>query len=360
MSLKARLTAEIAQFGPMTVADYMSRCLNDPQDGYYAVRPALGEAGDFITAPLVSQMFGELLGLWAAQTWAGLGRPDRVILVEAGPGDGTLMADALRAARLAPDFLRAAELVLLETSPPLARAQKVRLADSPLPPRWIETLDDLPTDAPILLVANELLDCLPARQFVRGPGGWAERLVGLDRDGALAFGLSSRPLDWSPPPAEPGALVERSPAQEAWAEALGRRIADQGGAALLIDYGRAEPGFGDTLQALQDHHKVDPLAEPGHADLTVHADFPAVASAARRGGTLTCPLLTQGELLRRLGIEGRAQTLRQSRPDQADVITRQLARLIGATQMGTLFKALALYAPGPPPPPGFDEAPCQT
>lgn len=354
MSQDDRLKAHIRAHGPLTIAQYMTWRLHDPQEGYYATRPALGEDGDFITAPLVSQMFGELLGLWAVETWRRLGRPQRVILAEAGPGDGTLMSDALRAARLDPAFLAAAELFLIETSPVLRAAQAERLAGGPLAPRWLDGLPQLPDDAPLILVANELLDCLPARQFVKTPRGWAERMVGLDADGALAFGLSPRPIDLVMPPAEPGAVVEQAAAQEAFAADLGARIARQGGAALLIDYGRAEPGPGDTLQALKGHRKVSPL-EPG-ADLTVHADFPAVATAARAAGAQASPILPQGELLRRLGVQARAQALTAARPDRAQAVRRQLARLTEADQMGILFKALAIHAPAILPP-GFEEQP---
>ena len=283
-SLKDRLKVQIAAGGPLTVAQYMTACLHDPQDGYYATRPRLGEDGDFVTAPMVSQMFGELLGLWAAETWVRLGRPDRVLLVEAGPGDGTLMADALRAARLEPGFLEAVKLVLIETSLPLIEAQRSRLAGGPAEPAWAASLAELPDGAPVILLANELLDCLPARQFVRTERGWAERMVGLDAEGEFAFGLTPSPAGVAPPQAGVGDLIEVSPAQEAFGAELGDRIRRQGGAGLLIDYGRAEPGPGDTLQALQGHQKAGPLETPGEADLTVHADFPAVAAAARRAG----------------------------------------------------------------------------
>jgi NADH dehydrogenase [ubiquinone] 1 alpha subcomplex assembly factor 7 len=353
MSLKDRLREQIATSGPLTVAQYMTACLHDPKDGYYATRPALGEGGDFITAPLVSQMFGELLGLWAAEVWFRLGRPDRVLLVEAGPGDGTLMSDALRAARHAPGFLEAVKLVLVETSPPLFEAQHTRLDVGPAPPAWALSLAELPDGAPVILIANELLDCLPPRQFVKTPQGWAERMVGLDADGELAFGLTPTPAGVALPEANVGDLVEISPAQEAFGAELGGLIARQGGAALLIDYGRAEPGPGDTLQALKRHQKVDPLEGPGEADLTVHADFPAVAAAARRAGAQTAPILTQGELLGRLGIYDRAEALARARPDRAEILERQLARLTAPDQMGVLFKALAIHAPGLTPP-GFE------
>jgi SAM-dependent MidA family methyltransferase len=354
MSLRDRLKAEIAASGPISVADYMMRCLHDPAFGYYATRPALGEDGDFITAPLVSQMFGELIGLWAVETWRRLGAPKRLLLVEVGPGDGALMTDALRAASLAPDFLAAAELWLIETSNPLIERQKTALANARLEPRWIGSLSELPDDAPVVLIANELLDCLPARQLVRTPGGWAERQVGLDANGTLAFGLA--PVFDRPGASGEaiGAVVEISPAQQALGAELGGLIARQGGAVLLIDYGRAEPGFGDTLQALKRHEKVDPLACPGEVDLTVHADFPAVLAEAAAAGAATA-LLTQGEFLRRLGVEQRAAALAKAQPGHAPRIGRQLDRLIGDDQMGLLFKAACIHSVGVVPP-GFEGA----
>ncbi|HEY1425772.1 MAG TPA: SAM-dependent methyltransferase [Caulobacteraceae bacterium] len=346
MSLKARLEAEIAAGGPIDVAAFMTRCLFDPLDGYYATRPALGERGDFITAPMVSQMFGELIGLWLVETWRGLGAPPRFVLAEAGPGDGTLMADVLRAARLEPAFAAAAELWLIEPSAPLRARQAERLADAA--PRWAASLSELPADAPLLLVANELLDCLPARQFQMTPRGWAERVVGLDERGRLAFGLRPAALADAPEDAPLGAVIERSPAQEAFAAQLAERLVEQGGVALLIDYGPAEPALGDTLQALKGHAKVCPLAAPGEADLTVHADFPAVLGAARGAGASSA-LQTQGEFLCWLGIETRAAALQRARPDRAEVIARQLERLVARGQMGELFKAAAIWAGAAPP-----------
>ena len=349
MTLAARLRAEIAQGGPISVAEYMTRCLHDPTHGYYATRPALGERGDFLTAPLVSQMFGELIGLWLIETWRGLGAPPRVILAEVGPGDGTLMSDVLRAARVSPDFAAAIEPWLVETSGPLRELQRERLAGAR--PRWAASVAQLPSDAPVLLVANELLDCLPARQFQRTASGWAERVVGLDDGGALAFGL--RPAAAIGCEAAVGDVIERAPAQEAFAAEIAERLVRQGGAALLIDYGRAAPGPGDTLQALAGHRKVDPLAAPGEADLTVHADFPAVLAAVRAEGCQAA-LLTQGELLRRLGIAARAAALGRARPDGVDVIARQLERLTAPDQMGELFKAAAFWIGQAPP--AFEDA----
>jgi SAM-dependent MidA family methyltransferase len=350
-----RLKADIAAAGPISIADYMARCLHDPAAGYYATRPALGAEGDFLTAPLVSQMFGELIGLWAVETWSRLGAPAEIALVEMGPGDGTLMSDLLRAARLAPAFLQAARLNLVETSRPLRRRQAERLQGGPLEPRWLDGLAELEGSAPVIVVSNELLDCLPARQFVRTPQGWAERRVGLSPDGELALGLAPAARPAGAPEDLPEGLVwEVSPAQEALGREVGALVAARGGAALFLDYGRAEPEPGDTLQALARHVKVDPLAAPGEADLTVWADFPAFLAAARDAGAETAPVLTQATFLRRLGIEQRASALARARPDHADVLGRQLDRLVGPDQMGRLFKACAVHQKGAPVPPGFE------
>jgi len=357
MSLRDRLAREIALTGPMTIADYMTRCLHDPQDGYYATRPAIGATGDFITAPMISQMFGELLGLWAIELWHRLGAPERVRLVEVGPGDGTLMADALRAARLAPDFLQAVDLVLIEPSAPLRAAQSRMLADSDVHPRWVSALDKVETDAPVILIANEVLDCLPARQFVRTEDGWAERRVGVTDDGALQFGLVKITGGFKRPEfdVEPGQTVEISEQQAAFGRDLAALIKAASGAALLIDYGRAKAEAGDTLQALKRHQKVDPLADPGEADLTQWADFPTVLEAAVHTGADVTGCLGQGEFLKLLGIEARADRLKSGRPDAAPVIDRQLARLTDDDQMGTLFKACAIFSPRALVVPGFED-----
>lgn len=356
MSLKARLAREIALTGPMTVADYVTRCLHDPQDGYYATRPALGEGGDFITAPLVSQMFGELIGLWAVEVWSRLGAPEKVRLVEVGPGDGTLIDDALKAARLEPEFLQACELILIEPSGPLRAQQARRLANADLSPRWVSSLDAIETDAPVILIANEVLDCLPARQFVKTDDGWAERRVGVDDGGELVLGLVGITGGFARPAfaVEPGQTVEVSDQQAAFGRDLATLIKATGGVALLIDYGRDRTGPGDTLQALKRHRKVDPMASPGEADLTQWADFPAVQEAAVRAGADVTGCLGQGEFLERLGIEVRANALMDQRPDAAPVIQRQLARLIDDDQMGTLFKACGIFSPKSLVVPGFE------
>ena len=348
MALRDRLAAQIAATGPLSLAEYMTICLHDPQAGYYATRPGLGAGGDFVTAPLVSQMFGELIGLWAAACWRAMGAPSRIRLVEMGPGDGTLMADLLRAGAAVPGFIEAADLWLVEVSPPLKALQAERLTGAT--PRWGDNLDQVPEGAPMILVANELLDCLPTRQFVRTPQGWAERMVGLTEAGDLTFGLSA-PLPAVGRAGEVGAVYESSPAQAALGAQIGARLAADGGAALLIDYGPgAGEAGGDTFQALKGHQKVDPLAFPGEADLTFHADFEGVAQAARAEGAQARPLLTQAEFLQRLGIEARATALAASRPDLTDQLGRQFDRLTAHDQMGVLFKVLALHGPGFIPP----------
>jgi SAM-dependent MidA family methyltransferase len=352
MSLEERLKAQIRADGPMSVADYMAACLFDPSDGYYAVRPRLGAQGDFVTAPLISQMFGELLGLWSVEVWRRLGAPERFRWVEVGPGDGTLIADALRAARLAPDFLQAAELVLVEPSRPLRDAQARSLADADLAPRWLGDLGALEDDLPLVLIANEVLDCLPARQFVRTAEGWAERRVGLDEEERLMFGLAPG----APPAgfeAGVGEVIEVSPAQQAFGARLGELVGKAGGAALLIDYGRARPEPGDTFQGLRRHEKVSPLEAPGYVDLTVWADFPQVLGAALGAADVT-RTLGQGEFLRRLGLEQRLQGLIARNRDREPMLKRQADRLAGPGQMGELFKVAAVFAPKRLVVPGFE------
>ena len=351
-ALKTALLRQIRAQGPMTVADYMTQCLLHPQHGYYATRDPLGATGDFTTAPELSQMFGEMLGLLMAQVWLDQGAPSPFTLAELGPGRGTLMADALRAAARVPGFHAACTLHLVEASAPLRAAQAERLGA--FAPQWHDTADTLP-DQPLFLIANEFFDALPIRQFLRQGAGWAERMVGAD-GGTLAFGLS--------PPAPLAALAHRlddtqdgqivetcAPAHPIVA-ALSARIAAHGGFALIVDYGDWR-SRGDTLQALRAHQFDDPLAHPGDADLTAHVDFEALALAAR---PLHATRLTpQGVLLEQLGITMRAQALAKTLIGPA--LDQHLAahrRLTHAREMGHLFKALGLYPPNAPAPPGFD------
>ena len=354
MSLKARLQAQISAFGPMSVAQYMGLCLHDPKDGYYAAHPKLGAEGDFLTAPLTSQMFGELLGLWTIAVWESLGCPEQLSLIEIGPGDGTLMSDLLRATRLAPQMVKGLDVTLVETSAPLTLIQQQRLADAPI--RWVTRLDEVTGDGPVILIANEVLDCLPARQFIRTATGWAERMVGLTDEGDLTFGLSPRPVEGLFPAAPQGAVLELSAAQEAMSAEIAALIATRGGAGLLIDYGRDTEGFGDTLQALRSHQKYGPLDHPGLDDLTIHADFPAVLKAAQAEG-VDVAITSQSAFLQRLGIVARAESLAKARPDQSAIIERQLERLIAPEQMGDLFKVAGLWSKDLPQPPGFSTDP---
>jgi SAM-dependent MidA family methyltransferase len=348
-----RLSRLIAREGPLTVARYMDFCLHDPEVGYYATRPDLGEEGDFITAPLVSQIFGELLGLWAVDLWFRMGCPKPFRLVEIGPGHGVMMSDILRAAKVAPDFLDACELWLVETSRPL-RARQAATIGVAASPRWAERLEEIPDNAPLILLANEFLDCLPIRQAERTPSGWRERRVDLAVNGDLTFTLGGPPARVPGVEAPFGAVAEWSDAQARVGRAVGALVSRAGGAALFIDYGRDAPGLGDTLQALRRHEKECPLSHPGEADLTVHVDFPAFLASARAAGAHTTTIRSQGDFLRDLGAEARAAALAASRPDRAGQIGRQLNRLIAEDQMGALFKVAAVLSPGLSPA-GFEE-----
>ncbi|MHB8528550.1 MAG: class I SAM-dependent methyltransferase [Caulobacteraceae bacterium] len=351
MSLAERLVRQIAIAGPMSVAAYMTACLHDPAEGYYATRPRLGADGDFITAPLVSQMFGELIGLWAVDIWRRIGAPRRVRVIELGPGGGALMSDALRAARAAPGFLDAAEIWLLEASAPLRALQACALQGRGSRVRWISQLDDLPpSETPIVLIANEFLDCLPIHQWVRTRAGWAERRIGLTSEGEIAFVLAA-PNRGSGPArgaldASEGSVAENSPELARLGARIGELLVAVGGAALFIDYAKEGGDFGDTLQAVRGHARESPLAHPGEADVTCHADFDAFTAAARSAGATTTAIRTQGDFLRALGVEARAARLTAAHPDRAEVIARQLDRLIAQDQMGGLFKVVCVHAPG--------------
>ncbi|MBU8539697.1 class I SAM-dependent methyltransferase [Falsiroseomonas tokyonensis] len=317
---------------------------------YYA-RPAspFGRAGDFTTAPEISQAFGEVLGGWAAVTWEMMGRPDPVLLVEVGPGRGTLMADALRAvSEVAAPFRAALRLHLVETSPTLRDQQRRMLGDAVA--AWHDDLSTLPA-GPMLLIGNEFLDALPIRQFIRREGAWRERFLAEGR-------FVEQPAEMTLPTEAPeGAVQEVGEAAQAVAAQLARRLATQGGAALFLDYGPAESGFGESLQAVRGQATgLDPLAEPGSADLTAHVDFAALARTARAAGAAALGPLPQGLFLQRLGLMTRAAMLARSRPRLAGEILSGAERLVAAEGMGRLFKALALCDPRLPTLPGFDPA----
>lgn len=356
--LATELKALIAADGPISVGRYMALCLGHPRHGYYITRDPLGARGDFITAPEISQMFGELIGLWAVASWQQIGSPAAFRLVELGPGRGTLMADALRAARLVPAFGAAATVDLVETSPVLRARQAQSLAGL-AEPLWHERLESVP-DGPALVIANEFFDALPINQFVRGREGWHERRIGLDATGELVFGLDPAPLPAIAalaayfPPARAGDVLERL--EGGAVQALGARLAAQGGAALVIDYGHGAHGYGDTLQAMKAHGFVSLLETPGEADLTAHVDFAALARAAKSAGARAFGTLTQGAFLERLGLGARATRLQQGQDAAGrDAIAAAAERLAGTGpgQMGSLFKVLALADPAFGPPPGF-------
>jgi NADH dehydrogenase [ubiquinone] 1 alpha subcomplex assembly factor 7 len=352
------LALRIRATGPITVAEFMTEALQHPRLGYYATRDPLGVAGDFITAPEVSQVFGELIGLWCADVWAQMGRPDPVLLVELGPGRGTLTADALRALAVAPDFRRALRLHLVETSPALRAVQAKTLAAAS--PAWHDGLESVPA-GPLLLIANEFLDALPIRQFERRGGGWHERRVGLDGS-TLAFVLDPAPgaptalISPGLATAPEGSVAEVCPAALGLAADLARRLGADGGAALFIDYGHAESACGDTLQAVRQHRYHPVLEAPGNADLTAHVDFEAFAAAARAAGARACGPVAQSSFLRSLGIELRArQLLRRASAEVATTIRTGVRRLLDSDEMGTLFKMLSLVHPDLPTPAGFTE-----
>ncbi|MFD1696341.1 class I SAM-dependent methyltransferase [Roseibium aestuarii] len=358
--LARRLKDRIRAQGPITVADYMATCLADPADGYYMTKPPFGREGDFITAPEVSQMFGELIGAFLLSAWESLGRPSPFVLAELGPGRGTLMADILRTARLRPAFLQAARLVMVETSAELRDTQRRTLDDAPLAVTHVDRIEDLP-EGPLLVVANEFFDALPIHQFVRTPGGWRERLVGLDGQDRFVFGAGQDALDEAllPPllrASPPGSILETQPAANAIMQQLGTRIAADGGCALAVDYGYLRSAPGDTLQALQDHAYVDVFECPGDADLTAHVNFEALAQAARAGGAKAHPPLEQGEFLLRLGLLERAGALGTGKSlSEQDEIRDAVERLAAPDQMGSLFKVLAISQTGAALPP-FDRA----
>jgi NADH dehydrogenase [ubiquinone] 1 alpha subcomplex assembly factor 7 len=356
-SLADRIARRIRREGPLSIAAFMAMALHDPEAGYYARHDPIGGAGDFVTAPEISQIFGELIGLCCADWWQRAGRPDPVALAELGPGHGVLMADFLRAAAAVPDFRAALRLSLVEASPMLRAEQARRLAAAQ--PQFVAGIDELPP-GPTILVANEFLDALPIRQLVRGETGWAERMVGLDGEGGLVFlhgpetPAPSLLVPSSLRDSPPGVVVEICPAAAALAASLAERLARAPGLALFIDYGYFPSAPGPTLAALRRHRSVDPLDDPGGADLSAHVDFAALAAAAAAAGAVAHGPVPQGKFLRALGAEARLAALTaRARPEQRASLESGLRRLIDPDEMGNLFKVLALGTPGLPAPAGF-------
>lgn len=348
--LETLIRKQIAANGPMPVSRYMQICLTHPVYGYYLKRDPLGRDGDFITAPEVSQMFGELVGLWAASVWNAMGMPQEVKFIELGPGRGTMMADALRAVRILPAFHDAISVHLVETSPTLRDRQREKLADA-ADVEWYERMEDIP-EGPSIILANEFFDVLPIHQAVKKEDGWHERVIEIDDD-ILAYGVAPDPMPrfevLLPPLARAapiGAIFEWRPDTEIMT--IARRVRDQGGAALIVDYGHLRSDAGDTFQAVARHNYTNPLRNAGLADLTAHVDFQALARAAEDVGARAHGAVEQGVFLKSLGIETRAQALMKGATEEGQkLITAGLARLTGPSPegMGSLFKVLGVSHP---------------
>lgn len=359
-SLGAKIARRIRAEGPLSLAAYMAMALYDPELGYYTTRPAIGAGGDFITAPEISQIFGELVAVWCALVWQQMGCPDPVVVAELGPGSGALAADLLRAAGTLPEFRRALRLHLVEISPALRADQQRRLGNAEV--IWLSRIEDLP-DGPLLLVASEFLDALPIRQMVRKMRQWAERMVALDPEGRFVFvdGPENPLLSLLVPSAlrdtsPPGALFEVCPSAAVLAATLGARLARSPGAALFIDYGRSESAVGASLRAVSGHHAAAPLADPGHADLSAEVDFAAFAEAAKSAGARAYGPIPQTNFLQALGAVPRLSVLsRAASSAQRERLENGLFRLLDPQQMGFLFKVMVLTSPELPAPPGFDD-----
>jgi SAM-dependent MidA family methyltransferase len=355
-ALAQRIAALISEQGPLSIAQFMTMALHDPELGYYATRDIIGTGGDFITAPEISQMFGEMLGLWCVQVWHDQAKPASIRLVELGPGRGTLMEDALRAAQVAPEFCAALDVVMVEASPVLQAQQQERLKDIQIPIRWTANFEQ--PDRPLLLIANEFFDALPISQYVKTLKGWRERMVTLDAAGKFAFALAPVPIpDAAIPPsrdgAPDGAVYEVSQAASALTEEIARAVAAKGGGALIVDYGYDRPDFGETLQAVADHSFAAVLEDPGESDLSAHVDFPALMQAVARGGATAFGPMGQGEFLMDLGMGARTEYLINRNRSQTTSLADAMERLVSPEQMGTLFKTIAIMPPKAPTPPGF-------
>jgi NADH dehydrogenase [ubiquinone] 1 alpha subcomplex assembly factor 7 len=342
--LETELRRMIAQDGPLPLERYMQLALTHPTHGYYLTRDPIGAGGDFITAPEISQMFGELCGLWAAEVWVALGSPTPLRLIELGPGRGTLMVDALRAAQVSRDFNAALDVHLVEISPALEARQRQALVHAGSRVHWHQTIDTIP-DGPCIIFANEFFDALPVRHYIKTARGWCERLVGVDEQDRLVLGSGDVPEPDIKVDAPYGTLLEIAAAAQVLMNRLAVRIAKQGGALLMFDYGHTRTAFGESLQALKGHDFTDPLRDAGEADLTTHVDFAALGRAARAAGTIVHGPLGQGAFLVNLGIVQRANALkRRASTTQIEAIDRSLRRLTGTSEedMGTLFKAMGV------------------
>ena len=365
LPLADKLKHRIREAGPMSVAEYMTICLLDPIQGYYPTRDPLGADGDFITAPEISQMFGEVLGLWCVQSWIDLGRPETLHLIEYGPGRGIMMSDMLRSASLDAGFKAAVNVWLIEASAALEAVQGRTLGAAGVPVQWVKKLEDVP-DGPSLIIGNEFLDCMPIQQLIcadpfAGKDGWVERRVGLDADERLCFvkidvpaaAVLTQNLPNGASEARTDDLLEICPSAAQIMDSLVHRFGKSSGRALFIDYGPDETEFGDTLQALKRHEKVGVFSDPGNTDLTARVDFAALSELAEAAGLTVSAAVPQREFLSKLGLEMRAVALTRAKPDAKPVIARQLHRLTDEAEMGQLFKAICLSSDGLPPPLGL-------
>jgi NADH dehydrogenase [ubiquinone] 1 alpha subcomplex assembly factor 7 len=344
--LERELASLIEMEGPLPLDRFMALCLGHPRHGYYMTRNPLGAAGDFTTAPEITQMFGEIIAIWLMQCFDLMGRPAAVDLIELGPGRGTLMVDIMRAGRAMPDFLSSVRPRLVEMSPHLRALQESTLQAAGIEATWHGSLDEIPS-GPALLVANEFIDALPVRQFQKLQNGWAERVV-IHRNGELALGLvpAAPSLPRWTAAAAPGDIAEIRPAADRLGETLGRRFALHPSAAIIIDYGHAASALGDTLQAVRGHRKIPILDRPGETDLTAHVDFQSLGDAIARGGATVLPLMNQGAFLKEMGLELRAGILAAKATDaQKRELAAAMERVAGAREMGHLFKVLAATSP---------------
>jgi len=358
-SLLAILKQQILKNGPMALEDYMKAALLHPEFGYYQRGETFGAKGDFVTAPEISQMFGELIGLWSIDCWVKLGSPEKFHLVELGPGNGTLMSDALRSAALVPEFLSAAEITLVEASEQLTLRQQQTLSSYSI--TWCDVWPTFRDTLPIIVIGNEFLDALPVRQYEQVDGHWAERKIALAKDKLIFkcedIAASALPENLpSVSECDEGSIFETNPSAEKICSNIAANIAKNGGSALFIDYGPSESGLGDSFQSVQHHKYTDPLDNPGTSDLTAHVDFARLGHLATVQNCETYPISSQGRFLERLGIEARALVLSRNAADnQKAKIAGDLQRLISSKEMGTLFKAMTFYANMTEGPAGFGE-----
>lgn len=358
-SLLEIIKGRIRESGPITVADYMDLCLGHPDHGYYMTRDPLGAGGDFTTSPEISQLFGEMIGVWLADLWIKSGRPLEFTLLECGPGRGTLMADIMRATKGVEGFHAAARIALMEMSPVLKDAQSRALRG--YDPYWIGDIARLEGSAPVFLVANEFLDALPIRQFIKRGGEWRERGVSVGGCGQLEF--CDLPADADILNAFPQAIkgsvesgyFETSLVLNQFIKSVNILLKKQGGAALFIDYGHVRASLGDSLQAMKEHKFAGIFDTPGSCDLTAHVDFENIARIGAGDGMAVRGPVTQRAFLQELGVELRAAMLcAGANPVQAQEILSGLKRISDTAGMGSLFKVLALTSDPELVPEGFD------